>query len=156
MNKILSAVGAAALGSAILAGGSALADDDDRYKRYTVLATGLTFCPAGDLAVFPATNVSRRGAWVKVSCVDGDGDEFGTLGGDDGPFKGRLGAGEAVILANGCVDTTGLDGELVRCTVSGRVDHIERIRGVLHICDGAPADGCELTEALLFSDGDDD
>ena len=94
---------------------------------------------------------------MKVSCVDGDGDQFAILGGDPGPVKSTLGRGEAVILANGCIDASGLGGELVRCTVKGYAENVSRVRGVLHICEGgSPANGCALTEALLFNSGDDD
>ncbi len=148
MKKLLLTLVAAALGSAVLSGGSALADDDD----YGALATGFTFCAADSVAVFPATNVSKRRAWVKVSCVDAAGNEFNTLGGDPGPFGGKLRPGEAAILAKACEDLgDGLGGELVRCTVWGKNKFLQRVRGVLHICEGVPFDRCDLTEALLFN-----
>ena len=148
MKKLLLTLVAAALGSAVLSGGSALADDDS----YGVLATGFTFCPADSVAVFPATNVRRWGVWVGVSCVDAAGNQFSTLGGDPGPVKGKIGSGEAVILAKACDDLgDGLGGELVRCTVWGKNKFLQRVRGVLHICEGVPFDRCDLTEALLFN-----
>lgn len=154
MKKLLLTLVAAALGSAILSGGSALADDDD----YGLLATGFTFCPADNVAVFPATNVGKWGVWVWVSCVDGAGNQFGTLGGDPGPAKGKIGGGEAVILAKQCENLIEpLGGELVRCSVWGKNKFLQRVRGVLHICEGVedvesfPFDGCDLTEALLFN-----
>lgn len=157
MRKLLVALGAAAIGSAVLAGGDAMADG--RYgKDRPVLATGLTFCPAGNQAVFPATNVGKRAARVTVSCLDGEGAEFPVFGGGDGPIKTTIPPGGAAIVAQPCVSVIGeLNGELVRCTVSGR--NLEGIRGVLHICEieeGPGFDGCDLTEALIFGTGDED
>ena len=151
MKKILLAVVAAALGGAILSGGSAMADDDE----FGYLATGFTFCPAGASAVFPATNVSKRPVWIRVSCVDAAGNEFSTLSAEpeEGPVKAKVRPGKAVILASACEDVLEeLDGDLVRCTVWSRHSHLERVRGVLHICQGLD---CGLTEALLFSSNDD-
>lgn len=160
MKKIFLAMAAAVFGTAILAGGIAQADGDKRGRdgrRH--LATGFTFCPAGDSAVFPATNVSRRKVRVMVSCVDSEGVQFDKLGGDPGPARGIIRRGEAaILLKEECVDFEGLGGELVRCSIMGGGGSLAAMRGVLHICDtDIDGDGkCDLTEALLFGTYDDD
>ena len=155
MRKVLLAVATAVLGSAILAGGSALADDDDRrYNRYKkrgdVLATGFMLCPRNSVAVFPATKVSKGRVRVKVSCVDSAGREFRDADGNEGPHKVTLKNGEPFTLTESCGTT---DDTLVRCTIAGRKKHIERVRGVLHIIGET---GFEVTEAINVSSGDDD
>ena len=148
MNKFLKAVGAAAIGSTILASGSALADDDDK----AILATGFTFCEVDNAAVFPATNVGHESVEVEAECVNQDGVSF-----EGGAFKGTLEPGQTEILTKlFCVEFQDLSigGELVRCTVKGDEDDLAQVRGVLHVCL-AETDpdliirDCGLTEALL-------
>ena len=171
MKRFMLAVGAAVIGSVIVASGGALADDYNgkykdkgygKYKDKQVLATGFSHCAAGKLAVFPATNVSGRKARVKVSCVNAAGDQFEPLGGgEEGPVKAKLDPGKAVTLAKECAapspDPNAVNGELVRCTIAGRESSLQRMRGVLHICEveaGTGIVGCDMTEALGAGDDD--
>lgn len=155
MRKIFLAIGAAVMGGAILAGGPALAKGKWGKYKYgygQTVSTGLTFCEAGDAAVFPATNVGRRDVRVKVECFDGAGEPF--------PFlvdlvEGKIPAGGAAIAAKVPCESTVLGGELVRCTVKGRSNTLGQIRGVLHICDvvAGELENCDLTEALSGGSG---
>lgn len=156
MKKLIVTLGAAVIGSAVLAAG-ALADDKSKSMR--AVATGYTFCDTDKVAVFPATNISKHPIKVRVSCSDIAGNELNALGSDSPPGKTEIDPGGAAIVAGACGDVTGLGGDLVRCTVKGREDSLTRVRGVLHICEDLGDLGlgnCDLTEALLFADDDDD
>ena len=79
MHRFFLALGAAVVGGALLAGGPALAGGNGKWGKYFYgdsVSTSLTFCEAGNAAVFPATNVGKRDVRVTVECVDGQGDPF--------------------------------------------------------------------------------
>ena len=161
MRRIFLALGAVALGGAILASGPALAGSKwgkygkGKYGYGNSVSTGQTFCEAGDAAVFPATNVGKRAVRVKVECVDqGQDGDFDFLDGF-GLEDGKIPAGGTAILAKESCESVVFGGELVRCTVKARGKSLSQIRGVLHICDDVAGEleGCALTEALSFGSG---